>query len=520
MNEIKVKKVCDSVSISEWGLSKRLYNLVKDYEPKELIHLVRNKNYVFGIGNAFFTTLRGIKGVGEKLFAELEEAVDRAGYIRHDFDQRSLGIESLCSACGIDFTIGGVAAWTPLRNGNGPISADVYETYQNLSEQQIEDVAALIDELGPKMAPSLKYRFHLADKAPKGLTDEDVLHRCRSAIENIRRPGQNFCTRLKYIVCIGTEEECNKTLHKIMGGLAEIYEQPLMKKWRELNANLSTTAQSTPFESAQRLEEFMKKNFDLPAKSIVIDNSDFVNFKCMGLNTVGDFVMYCYAHPKDWFGKVGHSKSLEDIRTMIDDVEELGALLPLTDKLRDEKLSVRLEKSGLSAKAIEAIDNLYYYDYRKKCIGDVIMDLYHKPEQWFRYNYEREPDMGFDETLEILNMITNLGFEIPPSDGIIVPEEKSETLPSFEQMNLSSMTLLRLRESGISNTEQLLETYNKYPGDWYKRLRLKEGAVEVLLKMAAMGYLDVFLPDIPNKDTPGHRKHSMGEYQELFNVAN
>lgn len=523
--EKKCLKASNLKSISDLGLSKRLYNLVKDYEPEELVFLVRNKDRIEGIGKAPFAFLNGIKGVGTKLFAELESVMDRAGYIRHDFDKRSLGIEALCHVLDIDYSIGDIATRAPLRTRMGVYTSNsVYEEYQNLSERQISDVIKLIDDqLSPEMAKIIKYQFNLGE-APKNISNEERARLYHKATRSLRFPSRSFSSNLKYIVCLGTEEDCNTILHEIVGELAKIYNHPVLQQERALKKNLLEVSQHASFKGAQLLEEFMDKHFSTPIETIALDlnwmcNSEIINLRRAGIYTAGDFVMFCFNNPKDWFGKAGGSRTLQEIRSIIDKFEKRGVILPLAEKLREEKLSVKLEESGLKAETLAALKRLYYYRY-PECIGDVIVDLYYKPEKWFKYNYNHKPDIGYKEALELLNVIIALGFEIPPTDDIVIPEEKRELPPEFSDLKLREETKYSLEKGHINSMVQLLVAISNCPDDWYERLHLREGAVEILVKMAAMGFLDVFLPENPNKDTPGHRKHSMGEYQELFNAAN
>jgi hypothetical protein len=275
-----------------------------------------------------------------------------------------------------------------------------------------------------------------------------------------------------------------------MGELASIHNHPILQKWRGLNEGLSQVSQLAPYESAHGIAEFFEKSFDSPVGVIGPDNFDVINYRKASINTVGDFVMFCFANPKDWFGKVGHFKTLQEIREIVDKIEKLGVLLPLSDELRSDKLTTKLKDSGLKPETLEALKRVYYYQC--ECVGDVIIGLYYKPEKWFEYNYRSKPDIGYEEALELLNMITSLGFKIPPTDNIVVPDEKGKLPPTLEELNLREETKRALEKSGINSMAKFLIAYTNDPESWYKRLRLGEGAIEIMMKMAAMGYLEVF----------------------------
>ena len=479
-------------SISDLGLSKRLYNLVKDYRPEDLIYIVRNGSMVRGIGDDRIAMLDGIKGVGKKLFGELEAAVDRAGYIRHDFDNRSLGIEALCEMFDVDYTFGGTTVYTPLKISGLYSSNERYEQYQNFSEQQINEVIALIDELDPKEAEAIKYVFGLESKKTK-TSNGERRHMCSRALRRLRHPNYNFRNKLKYIVCMKSEKDCSKILNGIIGELATIYDDPIIKKERMLRRELLEASQLTSFKGPQLLKNFMETSFDSPIKfgTLGFNNSDVVNLRRIGIYTVGDFVMFCFANPDNWLGKA--SGSVDGIMALLDELESLGVVLPLADKLRDKRFYAKLEDSGLKEETITALKRMYYYD-SSICVGGVILRLYRDPDRWFQYRYNYNPDIEFTDALEVIQLITALGFRIPPSDGIVVSKEKGD-IPSLEDLNLRNETKQELRAKNIYSMAQLLVAINNYPNDWHERLHLREEAVEILVKMAAMGYLDVFTPD-------------------------
>ena len=69
-------------SLDELNLSKRTRNSVKNISLEDLIFLVRTKQL-------------HVKGMWKVCYEELEKAIDKAGFIRHDFDGRSFGVGAL-----------------------------------------------------------------------------------------------------------------------------------------------------------------------------------------------------------------------------------------------------------------------------------------------------------------------------------------------------------------------------------------------------------------------------------------
>ena len=153
-----VRKASELISLDELNLPKRIYNCVKDIQPEELVFLVR--------------TRKKIAGIGEKLSRKLEAAMDQAGFIRHDFDDRSFGVAVLYRS--VNWRFAGKNGW-PYAYYLSFDSNEAYECYENFSETQITAVNDLLNKLfGKEKSLVLQLRYGLKDGRMRTLEETAV----------------------------------------------------------------------------------------------------------------------------------------------------------------------------------------------------------------------------------------------------------------------------------------------------------------------------------------------------------
>ncbi len=470
-------------SLDSLNLPKKLYNIIKDLPPEELIYKVRAH--------------KKIKGIGEKRFEGLEVAIDLAGFIRHDFEPRSIGFDKLCECLGINLSFD----YHPrivMHNGRFESNED-YENYQNITDQQAEEIIALINsELSPIEARIIKEYFDLEVKtchseSPKQIHEATYHLSVPKTLQKLRRP--NIKSRLKHIACIPSEEECQDILDTIMEEMASLYDDPALKRERELRRRLSALSQCTSFANAKRLDDFVDRYFFSPLSYLGLDDYvSFINLNRKGIHTVGDFVMYCYNHPMDWHINGLHLENVRQVRRVIDRAASLGCILPLADTFNDNMFTTPLTMIGLKPQTLSGLRRVYFAEYN--LVGDIVMLWQRSPSGWFCRDRAISPEMSWHCYLDLVRRITALGYEVPfpVSDGAEVPAVSKDSLPSFEDLRLkihSSMT--------VKTMEELIACCTEHPDDWPKHAHCDtDDAVEIIVKMAALGCLEYLLPQPEN----------------------
>lgn len=472
--KIMVKKATE-FNLDELNLSKRTYNCVKNIPPEELVLSIRNDH------------LR-IKGMWQTCHDELYNAVDKAGFIRHDLDSRSFGLAKLCKELGVSFSFGGRVMYIERVYGFFESNND-YENYQNFTNQQIDEAILLIEEkLNLVEADFVKYRFGLnnepypADilKIHRRLSMYDILRKLKTpAVRN----------RLKCIVCIPSEKECRTGLYAIIKEMAELYEDPALKRERELRRELSMVSQNTLFESARHLGDFMDRHFSLPFEVIGLQElnyAGFINLTNKGIRTVGDFVMFCYKYPKDWYTRGLNLENIRQVLTIIGRTANLGCVLPLADMFRSRKFRIPLKRIGLKPETLSGLEHVCFAKY--DVVGDIVMLWHRSPGGWFSGDAIISPEMSWQCYKDLVDKMVSLGYEIPLFDGMEALADDHEGLPSFEDLHLKSSLVSNLRRANINSMEELYHFCLEHPDDWpIKSYCGTNGAIEIIVKMAALG---------------------------------
>ena len=476
-------KARDLQSLDGLGLSKRLYSIVKDFSPEELIYIVRNHGK--------------IKGIGEKRFEELEAALDLAGYIRHDFEPRSIGFDRLCECLDIYHSYDSHSR-IAMRYGKFG-SNEAYEEYRNITDQQAEETIALInDKLSPTEARAIKEYFSLEVKtrdpeSHKQAHDALYYRSVRKAIRKLRFFANR--NKLRDIACVPSEEECQNVLNSIMEEMAGLYDDPALKRERELRREISALSRRTSFTNAKRLKDFIDQYFFSPISHIGLDtHANFINLNHKGIHTAGDFVMYCYNHPKDWHIKGLHLENVQQVRSVINKVASLGCVLPLADTFNDDTFTTPLTMIGLKPQTLSELRRVCFARYH--LVGDIVMLWQRSPKNWFCRDNIFSPEMSWYCYLDLVHKITALGYEVPfpASDETEVPKIGESGLPSFWDLRLKNGYSMTVR-----TMEELLACCAEHPDDWPKYAHCStDDAIEIIVKMAALGYLEHLLPQSDN----------------------
>ena len=403
-----VRKASELKSLDELNLPKKIYSILKKQaiDPQKLILLVR-----VGVN---------IKGIGPKTFEQLYKAVDEAGFIRHDFDRRSFGI--------MDF-------YNSLRGYDETrrfYSNESYENFCNYTEEQIKKAIMLIEDvLSEQEAKEVKFCFHLEENADNcNLSDEDescifeIGPECElEEIESYEDLKEQICEkmwadgnlyRLEYLLKIPSDEKCQANLNDVMGELAELYENPVFKRERELKNKIFKISRYSSFERAKRMNDFIEKYAPLPLQVLDLSSlcrETYARCTRLDMQTIGDFVMFCFRNPKDWHNKIaGFSFNSRCVESVVERVAKMGCDLPLADEVLNDDFQMDLEYLELSDKTLAAINHLG----RLNTVGDFIMACQQSPDDWFRFCSIDFYGWDWECAKEVSEKVIALGFEVPP----------------------------------------------------------------------------------------------------------
>lgn len=149
-----VRRACTLKSLEELDLSDRTYSYVKDVAPEELVFLAR-------------TSPPEIKGSNVASYKELIGAIDRAGFIRHDFTPLSFALGRFYKDVypySSENEVGGLFDFKSNKQ---------YEEYKNYTEEQIDTVNYTIDQiLSEREAEIMRFYYGLfGDGSPMSLKE-------------------------------------------------------------------------------------------------------------------------------------------------------------------------------------------------------------------------------------------------------------------------------------------------------------------------------------------------------------
>lgn len=403
-----VRKASELKSLDELNLPKKIHTILKKeaIDPQELICSIR-------IGTH-------IKGIGPKTFDQLYQAVDEAGFIRHDFDRRSFGI--------IDF-YGSLCGYPKIPRFH---SNESYENFCNYTEGQIKKAIILIEDvLSEKEAREVKFYFHLEENTDNcNLSDEDEscifeigpeyeleeIESYEDLKEQIREKmrADGNLHRLEYLLEMSSDEECQTNLDNVMEALAKLYESPVFKRERELKNEILTISRYSSFERAKRLNDFIEKYATLPLKVLGLDSlcaETYAICTLLDMQTIGDFVMFCFRNPKDWHNKIaGLNFNSRCVKSIVERVAKIGCDLPLANEILDDNFQMNLKCLGLSDKTLATLNHIG----RLSTVGDFIMACQQSPDDWFRFYSVDFYGWSWECAKEISEKVIALGFEVPP----------------------------------------------------------------------------------------------------------
>lgn len=174
-----VRKANTLKSLEELELSSKTYNYVKDVDPEELVFLAR-------------TSSPEIRGAYMASYKELMTAIDKAGFIRHDFDPLSFAVGRFYR------DIYPYSSEEEVGSLFGFKSNEQYETYENYNEEQINVVNYTLDRiLSEREAEIIRLKYGLFDSG-RPMSLEDIGKHYGFTKEHVRRIVNKALRKLRY----------------------------------------------------------------------------------------------------------------------------------------------------------------------------------------------------------------------------------------------------------------------------------------------------------------------------------
>ena len=246
---------------------------------------------------------------------ELPQALDAAGFIRHDIDARSFGVSRLYK----NF-------YPNEKDQFGPVCyADFnnisYETYKGFNAEQIDIIKNYLDNnLGPEKAEVIKLRFglvdgkmwHLEDVGEKiGRTRDRVRQLETSAIRHLRslRAANGFPRFLE-------SPENGKRVDELVAELDDIRNELVQKKVRvgEIKNELSGIAR-LPFTCSIKAAYCLVGEDDKSIDELLLSARTYNALKRAEIMTVGEIIRY---QKHDWRKLRGFGqKSAQELETKL-----------------------------------------------------------------------------------------------------------------------------------------------------------------------------------------------------------
>ncbi len=174
-----VRKAKDLKSLDELGLSSKTYSYVKDVNPEELVFLARTSN-------------PKIRGNCVESYKELMDAIDRAGFIRHDFNPLSFAVGRFYK------DVYPYSSENEVGSLFGFESNEQYESYKNYDEKEIKGVKNTLDRiLSEREAEIIKFKYGLyGDGKPMSL--ENIGKYYGFSREHVRKIANKALRKLRY----------------------------------------------------------------------------------------------------------------------------------------------------------------------------------------------------------------------------------------------------------------------------------------------------------------------------------
>ena len=229
---------------------------------------------------------------------ELIEALDKAGFIRHDIDGKSRCVGRLYKAI-FPSIQNDIIGWHEMI-----VTNEQYELFQPVSEGDIETAKhAIKNILGEKRSTVIILRFGLEDGRCWNL--EDTSNRLGITRGQVRIIERKALRELQ----LHHSELPRVYLIQILDAL---YNDPIFKRIDELKGQLRGIANS-PYKHATLAKEYLDGQDDYDLTKLGLTTSTFNSLKRAGIDTTADIINF----PKKSWKKVNHlgPKGLEEIQS-------------------------------------------------------------------------------------------------------------------------------------------------------------------------------------------------------------
>lgn len=261
-------------------------------------------------------------GPQDKALIELAEALDKAGFIRHDFDEVSFRICALYRAVYETIELPeSLEGFCNVINRNNDIRKDVslgnerYESFVDPKEMVYVIERILANNLATKESVVMTLIF-LNDKSIEEIVDESGLTYERTRQIQSKALRKLRLRRAKLPVIAMSLAGGDKTA-EIIESIEEINE--IRKREIELKNKLRSISR-LPFGYAEKATDFLEEDSDPRYTETEIENLDFSvrTYNCLkraGLNTLSDIIRY----PKEDLAKIRNfgNYSMKEVEHML-----------------------------------------------------------------------------------------------------------------------------------------------------------------------------------------------------------
>lgn len=240
---------------------------------------------------------------------EFIEALDRAGFIRHDIDGGSRCVGRLYKAI-FPAIQNDIIGWHEMV-----VSNEQYELFQPVSEGDLETIKLAIKNiLGEKRSMVIILRFGLEDGRCWNV--EDTSKRLSITRGQVRIVETKALRELKLhhaeLPRVYSSEDGEKSVKDLIQKLNTLFNDPIFQRIDELKGQLREIANS-PYKHANLAKEYLDGQDDYDLTKLGLSTSTFNSLKRAGINTTADIINF----PKKSWNKVNHlgPKGLEEIQS-------------------------------------------------------------------------------------------------------------------------------------------------------------------------------------------------------------
>lgn len=279
-----IKKVEDLKSLNELHLSKRTISYIerKGLSVEDVVLLGRQYkwNKEHGQNAKEYTWLE-----------EVADALEKAGFIRHDITPRTFLVDALYATVyeSVDHISSVPTCIESLKTNRE------YELFQNITDEQFNTVMESIDNTCTERgAEIIKLRFGLKDGRKWDL--EEVAKRFEVTTMRIRQIEAKTLRMLKQknrLQVVFDSPEGSEAVDKLIDELTELQQDPAFKKEAELRQKLLSLAQS-PFSYSRRAERYLRESklFFTGITELCLTLRTQCCLKRAGINTVADILNF------------------------------------------------------------------------------------------------------------------------------------------------------------------------------------------------------------------------------------